>query len=506
MHGGYLDQLPNPINRIARERFGVDYLYPIQRFVVSNILDGVSQLVILPTGGGKSLCFQLPAVLLPGFTLVILPLLSLMKDQQRRMRQHGIPFGVLRGGQSRQDRRVLYHSLMGGDLKVLLATPEILAALSSDPLFRSLNPSHLVIDEAHCVAEWGESFRPSYLKIGKFIQDRSIPVITAFTATASTRVTERIRFFLFSDRPVSHVEGSADRTNIFYRVIPTLSKSKALVDLLMDRRDSCIVFCFTRSSSEMFARLIRRRLPEREVYFYHAGLFREERERIEKWFFDSKNGILTATSAYGMGVDKPDIRTVVHTDIPPSFEAYLQESGRAGRDGKATEAILLYSEQDLRGQGPAGEVQFGEVADPASSVAFLRYKLMRHYALNNRVCRRQYLLSLLGQEHVPCSGCDVCSGAVASKGVGEAELLSIVMDHPRRLTCRTAVAALRGLMTPEVVSSHLHRLREFRRLRDWSEEDIEEAIENLLLAGKIRLIDRGPWKGKLSDTKRHHKL
>jgi len=291
----------NPISRIARERFGVEYLYPIQHFVIANILDGISQIVVLPTGGGKSLCFQLPSGLLPGLTLVAVPLLSLMGDQRRRLEEINIPAGILRGGQSREERRALYRKAAAGQVKIILVTPEVLIQLPRDPLFNTLSISHLVVDEAHCVSEWGKSFRPSYARLTDFVLDSSVAVITAFTATASSQVLEGIRSVVFPDRPVRLVQDNPDRPNIFYRVIPALSKSKTLVDLLISRPGNCVVFCATRSLAEITARLIRRRVPGRETYFYHAGLSREERQIIEGWFFDSKNGILTATSAYGIG-------------------------------------------------------------------------------------------------------------------------------------------------------------------------------------------------------------
>ena len=473
----------NPISRIARERFGVEYLYPIQHFVISNILDGISQIVVLPTGGGKSLCFQLPSGLLSGLTLVVVPLLSLMGDQRRRLEERNIPAGILRGGQSREERRALYRKAAAGQVKIILVTPEVLIQLPRDPLFNTLSISHLVVDEAHCVSEWGKSFRPSYGRIKDFVLGSSVAVITAFTATASSQVLEGIRSVVFPDRPVRLVQDNPDRPNIFYRVIPALSKSKTLVDLLISRPGNCVVFCATRSLAEITARLIRRRVPGRETYFYHAGLSREERQIIEGWFFDSKNGILTATSAYGMGVDKADIRTAIHTGIPPSVEAYLQESGRIGRDGSRSEAILLHG----RGETPV----FMAGTDPVSSeVSRQRWEQMRQYAVDARMCRRNRLLTFIDQDEFDCSGCDVCMGQSLDRPPEEAGLRRLLKKHRRRFSRRELAALLRGLHSYEVIQKSLYLYNGFGALKGWYPGDIEEALDALYLDEKPGLLDR----------------
>ncbi len=288
------------IARIAAERFGVRYLYPIQRYVIAGILEGRDQIVVLPTGGGKSLCFQLPADLLDGVTMVVVPLLSLMEDQRRRLEQRGTRCGVLRGGQSREERDRFLREAAAGRLHILYTTPETVLGLAGTLPFDALPLAHLVIDEAHCVSEWGETFRPSYLSLCELVRSRGFPLVTAFTATASRPVLRRIRELVFAGRPVSRTLENPDRPNIRYSVQPVLSRSRGALRVLRGSPGCCVLFTMSRRGSEALARALRRTMPEREVYFYHAGLDREERGAVEAWFLRSRSGVLAATSAYGL--------------------------------------------------------------------------------------------------------------------------------------------------------------------------------------------------------------
>jgi ATP-dependent DNA helicase RecQ len=479
-----LQSLADPLAELARTRLGVPYLYPLQRFVVSNTLEGKSQIVVLPTGAGKSLCFQLPCLLLNGPTLVLVPLLSLMADQLRKLRASGVPAAVLKGGLSPAEKAGLFRRVREGEAPIVLATPEACLVASNLEQLRSCRFSHLVIDEAHCVTQWGESFRPAYREVGALARALAIPVRTAFTATASQAVIDRIKELVFDDGEVRVLAAAPDRPNIFYAVRPVLSRNHALEEILLDAPRPVLAFFRTRNEGEVAARTMRRRLSEERVRFYHAGLSREERGEVERWFLASADGVLLATCAYGMGVDKPDIRTVLHAGTPGSVEAYLQETGRAGRDGKPSRAILLVSRQDGAFTPPEGPQRE-------------RYQRMLGYAGSRGVCRRQALLALIGAETVACSGCDVCGGTELAAAAGQREILDFVRRSPRRFSVAQAAEILAAAPGPRAARRFHDCITGYGDLADWAKEDVEAAIQELAIRGALTALRRGPWKGTL---------
>ncbi len=496
-------RFPDPIVEAAQRYFHIPYLYPIQRFVISNTIEEKDQIVVLPTGAGKSLCYQLPARICRGITLVIVPLLSLLDEQLGRCRDAGLMAQALRGGQSDEESNRVSARARSGEIDVLFTTPESLARVARKQLLPDIEIFHLVVDEAHCVAEWGQSFRPSYLKLQEIIPSLRVRCLTAFTATASPRVLETVREVVFPGRSVTTVASDPDRPNIRYSVIPTLSKARTLRQIIGTSPRPLLIFSRSRSGAEWAARTLRRRLPDLETYFYHAGLNRKERGRIEAWYKHSREGILTATSAYGMGLDKPDIRTVIHLDIPYSPEAYLQETGRAGRDGKAVEAILLYSAEDLgfadvlsRTRGNTS-IDSRE-AETVDSVAAERYTQMLDYALDPVHCRREQLLGFLEQELASCSGCDVCDVQALRKAEGAEQIVDFVERNRRRFTILQTVQVLRGRQSYEVVRGRLSSYYGFGLLSDWQGEEIEEALEALCRSGEIKVLKRGFWRGRSS--------
>lgn len=408
------------ILRTAKKVFGIQHLMPWQRLVVGNILDAAEdlqsgsakkiqeensdaeltdafclgrQIVLLPTGAGKSLCFLLPAVLLSGPTLIFYPLLALMSDQARRIEERGIECVVFRGGQSEEEREDNFRRIKNG-AKIILANPEVLQSEKLISKLRECKISHIAIDEAHCVAEWGDTFRPAYLTLGKIIQDLGVELVTAFTATASPQILERIGQVLFGGN--AHlVRGESDRPNIHYFVEYAWAKQKAACRLAATEKKPMLIFCGTRAASEEMARELVECFGHKKVRFYHAGLSREEKSAVEKWFFPNDDAILCCTCAFGMGVDKSDVRTVIHLEPSLTVESYVQEAGRAGRDKKISKAILLWNFDDSE--------RFEKF--PKES----RERVIKKFA-ESKTCRRQVLLDALGGEQAICSGCDICEG------------------------------------------------------------------------------------------------
>jgi ATP-dependent DNA helicase RecQ len=475
----------DPVVLAARRDFAIPYLYPIQRLAIANILEGVCQLVVLPTGGGKSLCFQLPALLLAGLTVVVTPLLSLMADQLARLRGLGLPAAALRGGQAPAEREALLRS--GTPLRILYTTPETLGNPAVRRRLAAIGIEHLVVDEAHCVSEWGRTFRPAYLGLGGVLAELAPRTVTAFTATASPPVIEDVGRVLFAGRAYRTVMGNPDRPNLRYAVIPVVSRLRALGRLVGEGPAPVLVFARTRPGVQAVARALARRFPRMEVRFYHAGLTAAERAAVESWFLPSPGGVLVATSAYGMGIDKPDIRTVLHAEVPYSVESYLQESGRAGRDGRPARAALLAGPADERFLATLpGELERG------------RYRRVLDYALGPPGCRRRFLLGYLGLEEAHCAGCDACDGTAARRPEGEEQVLRFVRRHRRRYSLRELGQVLAGRPCYEGARKGLDRVAGFGLLGDWEPEDIDEALTTMVESGRLAVPARGFWKNRVT--------
>ena len=299
---------------------------------------------------------MLPALFLKGVTIIVFPLLSLIADQARRLIESGITPGILKGGQSKEERDKLWDDVENGGVKFILTNPETILKENILKRLHSITVSHIVIDEVHTVSEWGDSFRPVYLELGKLtcmLEDQEqTPVVTAFNATASDKILARVTEIVSPGKSPALIAANPDRPNIHYRVVYTISKNRQLIELLNGGgKHVCeypvLIFSGSRSGAELTARMPREQLGRKNIFFYHAGLEREEKDRVQEWFYNSSDGILTATIAYGMGIDKKNIRTVIHMEPSLPVEAYLQESGRAGRDKKHSRAILIVSDNDI---------------------------------------------------------------------------------------------------------------------------------------------------------------
>ena len=427
------------------------------------------QIVLLPTGAGKSLCFLTPALLLPGPTLVLYPLLALMSDQKRRMDEGKMKSVVFRGGQTEEEREENFLAIKDG-AKIILANPEVLQNENLVKRLSKCNICHIAIDEAHCVWEWGSTFRPAYLTLGKIIKALNVKVVTAFTATASPLVLEKISQVLF-DGNAHIVRSDGDRPNIHYNVINTYAKKKEVFRLAVTEKKPLIVFCGTRKKSEDMARQLSQFYGSDKVKFYHAGMEREEKDAVEKWFYPKEDAILCCTCAFGMGVDKKDIRTVIHLEASPTAEAYIQEAGRGGRDGSVANAILLWS--------PSDREKFLKFPEDS------RERVLMNYA-ESKTCRREVLLNALGDQLTYCDGCDVCQRGGPAPFAKDGEYLLKFLSKHKKLFKRERLEA-------EIQNAFNEKDLPFFKKNIWEDSDIREMINQLERENKIYAC-KWPWR------------
>jgi RecQ family ATP-dependent DNA helicase len=390
---------------------------PYQREVIQDVLDEHDVICVMPTGAGKSLCFQLPAVVLGGLTLVVSPLISLMADQVRQLQALSIPALLLNSSQDGAANSDVLRQLHQGFQGLLYVAPERFAAPSFARLLEKLRPRLFVVDEAHCISAWGHDFRPDYLRLAEARRQLGFPLTIAVTATATAHVRDDISRVLALREPRVHVTGF-DRENLAYSVVRVrleAEKDAALMALLEQCEGAAIVYCSTRRVVEELTALCEERFPERTVCGYHAGMEQQARRESQKLFQSSTDTIVIATNAFGMGINRPDIRLVTHYNLPGSVEAYYQEAGRAGRDGKAADCVLYFTPRDLHTQ----EFFIGKMGEnnPQSSESDLqllqeaarkKLRLMVRYA-ESYGCRRRQIMEYFGQAKVITNcACDAC--------------------------------------------------------------------------------------------------
>ena len=383
--------------------FGFPDFRPGQAEIVQSVLEGRNTLAIMPTGGGKSLCFQLPALCRDGVTVVISPLIALMRDQVRALRAAGVEAGALTSGNTEEETEEVFQAIDAGRLKLLYMAPERLASGGALALLRRAKCSLIAVDEAHCVSQWGHDFRPDYLRIGELRRSLRVP-LAAFTATADEETRAEIVTRLFDgEAPVTFLRGF-DRPNIHLAFSVKDKPREQILRFAAARRgQSGIVYCATRAKTETLAQALRE--ARHEAVAYHGGMEAEERRQVETRFQREDGLIVVATIAFGMGIDKPDIRWVAHADLPKSIEGYYQEIGRAGRDGSPAETMTLYGPDDIR----LRRSQIDEGAAPPDRKAADHARLNALLGLAEALgCRRQVLLGYFGEAAEPCGNCDLC--------------------------------------------------------------------------------------------------
>ncbi|MBD3801919.1 MAG: DNA helicase RecQ [Thioclava sp.] len=391
-----------PAELLARV-WGFDAFRPGQEEIVRAVIAGHNVLAIMPTGGGKSLCYQLPALAREGVTVVISPLIALMRDQVRALRQAGVEAGALTSGNTDEETEEVFAAIEEGRLKLLYMAPERLASGGAHQLLRRAGVSLIAVDEAHCVSQWGHDFRPDYLRIGELRRSLGVP-LAAFTATADEETRAEIVNRLFDGQaPESFLRGF-DRPNIHLAFSPKDQPRRQILNFAAARKgQSGIVYCGTRAKTETLAKALTE--AGHLACHYHGGMEADDRRAVEVRFQQEDGLIVVATVAFGMGVDKPDIRWVAHADLPKSIEAYYQEIGRAGRDGAAAETLTLYGPDDIK----LRRSQIDEGLAPPERKEADHGRLNALLGLAEATeCRRVKLLRYFGEKAAPCGNCDLC--------------------------------------------------------------------------------------------------
>ena len=434
---------------ILKQYYGHSAFRAGQEALIDAILSGRDALCVMPTGGGKSLCYQIPALLLPGITLVVSPLISLMKDQVAALKSAGVPAAYINSSLTGEQIRTVYARTRKGAYKLIYVAPERLETNSFLSLMQEMDVSFLAVDEAHCISQWGQDFRPSYLGIVDFINALPRrPIVAAYTATATKQVQSDILRLLQLQSPYRIVTGF-DRPNLYFDVRRPKNKFSALAALIDERRGrSGIVYCATRAAVERVCDS----LCDRGIAAtrYHAGLTDEERQQNQDDFQFDRKTVMVATNAFGMGIDKPNVRFVIHYNMPKDLESYYQEAGRAGRDGLPSRCILLYSGTDVRTirffidkEMEADNGLPADVKAEAARKAEERLKYMTFYSTTQK-CLRRFMLNYFG-EAAPekCGNCSCC--LFAEQNAQEVEQRAAAAKqraaaNSRRLSARRAAA------------------------------------------------------------------
>ncbi len=481
---------------LLQKYFGYAQFRPGQRELVEGILSGRDAFGIMPTGGGKSICYQLPGLMLPGITVVISPLISLMHDQVMALKSAGIPGAYVNSSLSPAQVRLVYRNLMAGMYKIVYVAPERLETDGFLEVAQQLPISLLAVDEAHCISQWGQDFRPSYLRIVEFIKRLPRrPVIAAFTATATEQVRKDVRRILELRNPVELVTGF-DRPNLYFEVLhPEMKEAELLKQLQRRQGRSGIVYCATRRNVEHLCQLLNEK--GFAATRYHAGL--EEGERMDNqtaFLYDEKT-VMVATNAFGMGIDKSNVSFVIHYNMPKSLEAYYQEAGRAGRDGSNADCILLYAPRDVQTarflieNGSDNEALTDDQRAHIKKQDFARLEAMVTYC-KTRTCLRGWILEYFGQKHPQnCGNCGSCRREFEKKDITDDA--KMILSCIRRIHDRlgyhvgkpTVARVLQGSREKKLLELGLQEITTYGALKTRGRTDITAMIDQLEDAGYL---------------------
>ena len=471
------------MRELLKTYFGYDAFLPLQEEVIDALIAGRDCFVLMPTGGGKSLCYQLPAMAVPGLTLVVSPLIALMKDQVDALEANGLPAAFINSTQTPDELRQVVRGIRSGEIKLLYVAPERVTEPRFADFLRTLDISLIAIDEAHCVSEWGHDFRPAYRELARVRQVCPAAPVIALTATATDRVRADILSQLGLRNPQTFIS-SFNRPNLGYSVVPKERDLSGLMSLLGKYRgESAIIYCGSRKSTEEVAQTLSERGFAAEAY--HAGLEPDIRRSIQDRFIGDRTPIVVATIAFGMGINKPDVRLVVHYDLPKSIESYYQETGRAGRDGLPSECVLYFS----YGGKSRQEFFINQMEDPEERER-ARERLEQVISLCSlSSCRRKFVLAYLGEKWSGenCSGCDNCIQPRERYDATEIaqKILSAVGRTGERFGAAHVIDVLRGSKS-ERVRQHGHdQLSVHGIVASIARDELRDLVEELKREGLL---------------------